>query len=512
MAIRVKRNDLSEKQVEIIRNVLTLQAEVKGARGKWNKGPSKVPITFFQVVTVPGTLTIPSSSPGTVPSISPAITYVDLPYAIGNTIVGKAVNFELPKPKVSFQFNGKLRDEQPEVFREAWEQVTTKGTTSLRVPPGFGKTILGAKMAADLGRLTIVIYHQTTLETIWKNTFANFTNAKVWVVGEHKTIPTEADVILCMNTRVCALPEAYRLQIGTLIMDEAHRLCTESNVPVILSIRPYYVIAETATLNRTDGMESMIHAVCGTHAVIRNNAKAFAITKLITGIEPVVEKAADGNTKWSSVIDSLANNKKRNEMIVNMVLTRPQKKILILCRIKDHVNILNDMLKACGCSVDFMMGNKRKYQDSQILIGTISKIGTGFDEASFCESFNGIRIDLLILTASIKDPALLEQNVGRALRAQLPEVIHLFDKHPIITRHWAIAKKWYTENMGTLTTEDYKEQPIPARKITLNIIETTSSVVNVPVNNIVLNIQVPAVVLQDDSSTAKDLKILEGKK
>jgi superfamily II DNA or RNA helicase len=481
MAVRIKRSSLNDDQIKKIREalILTPKASFNGPRGRWSiESTTTQPIIFYttqacQEPYFPQPKVKINIISGDNKDIkdnkdnkdnkdikadnkdNKNIDYVFLPFSFGNSLIGKQINMEMypQKKKISLKFTGQLRDYQNESYNEAITHLKGSGSTTLRLPPGFGKTILGAKMAAELGYLTLVTYHQVTLEIIWQKTFSEFTDAKVWVVGEKKP-PQDFNVVLCMNTRITALPEYFRMMIGTFILDEAHRLCTPSNVKTLLSIEPYYLIAETATLDRPDGMESMIYAMCGLNQVIRKNEKPFDVIKLLTGIVPDEKRNIDGSLKWSSVVESLALNPNRNKIIINIIKQRPQDKILILTRIKSHVDILYNELKKENIIVDYMMGNKRDYKDSQVLIGTISKIGTGFDEARFCTSYSGVRINILIQAASVKDVGLLEQNVGRALRSSYPKVIHMVDDHKTIHRHWLNAKKWYTDNKGTIHEVD----------------------------------------------------------
>ena len=109
------------------------------------------------------------------------------------------------------------------------------------------------------------------------------------------------------------------------------------------------------------------------------------------------------------------------------------------------------MLSSLNVKTDFMMGTKKTYSDSQVLIGTVSKVGTGFDEKSMCPDFGGKRSDLLIYCSSTKKAGLMEQNVGRVMRAECPSVIHLVDDNPSIKRHWTESKKWYVSRGATIT-------------------------------------------------------------
>jgi superfamily II DNA or RNA helicase len=407
---------------------------------------------------------------------------ISLPCAFASCLVGKHVNMTMEKKSVKFKFTATWRDRQEPAYLEGLRQLTTKGATILRLPPGFGKTVLGVGLASQLGLLTLVVYHQVTLEQIWINSFLAFSDAKIAVFSSDSKIARKypltdsTQVILSMISQVPTIPSDYRYgKIGTLILDEAHLLCTGSRVPSLLSVTPHYIIAETATLKRPDGMENMIYLMCGLNSVELHNDKNFTVTRVNTRIPVDIDPNLQGGEKWRAITNFLTENKQRNEMILNIILSRPTHKFLVLCRSKQHVTNLYNMLQDCKCRVDFMMGNKKGYEDSQVLLGTISKIGTGFDEKAFCKSYNGVRIDHLIITTSIKEIATLEQNVGRVLRADVPHVFHLYDEHPIIKRHWSGAHKWYESNCGTVTIENFTTQRVPVKLVISAASQTSTS-------------------------------------
>jgi hypothetical protein len=105
-----------------------------------------------------------------------------------------------------------------------------------------------------------------------------------------------------------------------------------------------------------------------------------------------------------------------------------------------------------------MAGHRKHYHDSKILIGTISKIGTGFDEQSACIDFSGERINMLILMGTTKSDTVVEQVLGRAFRADLPHIIIFVDNVQVVKRHWYVIKKWCLEHNGEI--HDIKSQTV----------------------------------------------------
>jgi len=430
MAVRIKRSDLTEEQAMLIRSHLCLQPQEKNQFLANKYGiPPKPPILFY-IFKDP---------------------YVYVPFTFGAALLRKPVNQDLEHPKANFTFTGELFEHQLPIVEEAAEHLRMKGTTTIGLYPGFGKTVVGAKLATDLGLYVAVLYHRDFLGGQWETTFRNFTNATTWIVGT--SAPKEfPQVTLCMDTKVQLLPDAYRDRIGCLIIDEAHALCTPSRVECLLSWQPRYVIAETATLIRDDGLHLMIQSITGVHGIFKTSTKPFTVYQLETSIEPEVKNNRQGTTDWTSLIKYICYNEDRNRMILSLVKNNPQYKIMILCAEVRHVELLCESLREMGESVDSMAGTKSTYSDSRILVGTISKIGTGFDEKTACPNFNGVRINMLILCTSIKKASLLEQSIGRVFRAEMPVVIDLVDDNPILKRHWKERQKWYISRNGTIKT------------------------------------------------------------
>ena len=463
MSIRIERSKLTTEQKELIRKLLCLypQEAPQFSKQKNFYTEAKEPILFFEVDD----------------------KYINIPYAFGNTLLQSFPNMYLQKHKMAFHFTKNLLDHQVEVVEEARVHLQTKGTTTLGTYPGSGKTVMGAYLSVTVWpdpsqcEMVLVLHPMTVLNASWANTFREFTDARVWVVGDEPVPSHMPNVIVCLDQRIDKIPPGVLESIGFLILDEAHKLCTPSKVHALLATQPKYVVAETATLSRDDGMESMIHSMCGNHAITRISTKPFNVIKLMTGICPEVVQGAKG-ADWNALVDTIYKDPIRNKMIVEMIRDNIAKgfKIIVLTLRKDHVTMLQGMLREIGIRCDVMLGTKKSYSDSDCLLGTVSKIGTGFDERTNCPDFGGRRADLLIYCASTKKEAVMEQNFGRVCRASFPSVIHLVDDNPIIKKHWTICKKWYESRNGIL-----HEVKIPKQTRTYNIDGTCSGIVEMKI-------------------------------
>jgi len=441
MSIEVPRDQLTLEQKELIRKLLTIQPRAAPSYNKsaafYAASEPKEPIIFFETE---GPL-------------------VRIPFAIGARILGAFVNNRRVNPQLPFVFTGKLRPEQEEVVEEALKLMRTTGTVTLGTYPGSGKTVMGAWLSSKIwpepnkAEPVLVIHPLTVLNESWANTFTEFTDATVWVVDGKSPPAIMPNVIISHDRRVEKIPPAWLKSIGFLILDEAHKLCTPTKVHALLATQPKYILAETATLHRPDdGLHAMIYAMVGTHSIDRISTKPFSVTKLLTGIKVPLETTTKG-VNFQALMTSLAQEPQRNKIVVDIVMANLAQgwKIIILTPTKEHVNILNRLLQEQGVRTDFMMGTKSKYHDSDVLLGTVSKIGTGFDEKMSCPDFGGKRADLLIYLASTKKAGMMEQNVGRVFRADQPAVIHFVDDNPISKRHWSEVQKWYKSRNGTIS-------------------------------------------------------------
>lgn len=377
------------------------------------------------------------------------------------------------------QFTSALRPAQQEAMREADAALAEETGCIFRMRPGFGKTVCAAYQIARLALRALVLCNRTNLLDQWINTFKNMTKLRVtcWDANAKrraKQVDWEnVDVVVSSNRCMSDIPRSFLDSVGTLVVDEAHLFCTPGNVPVLLSTMPEYAIACTATPEREDGMHEMIYQVFGTRQITALNDVPYKLYRVDAPFRP---STGDGpNIDWTTVVHSLVACGERNRAIVRLAahLARlplkslasasaaapsasgARRKVLILTRMADHVETLEKMLNDEGVgAVATLYRDKRSYRDAPILIGTMSKISVGFDEANACEDEIEQRIDALILVTSIKDKGSIEQTFGRAFRSKNPEIYYFVDALPTIERHWKNAVDYAKNSHGTVCSFD----------------------------------------------------------
>lgn len=413
---------------------------------------------------------------------------ISLPFFFGRFFTAKnRITLEpmMNHPIHPFSFVGELRPDKQSVIEEALQHLESFQTTTLALYPGFGKTILGALLAAKYGLITVVLVHRDNLMKQWLKTFSRNTTANIWMVGEktdkafhignpdlrYVTGSYVFNVIICMDQRVKMIPPVLRSQIGMLLVDEAHCFCTPTRTEAILKFRPRYIIIETATPVKKNGLHSALLALVGPHKIWRKNLKPFEIHCIKTMVKPTREHFDNGRIKWHEFQRSLAEHPYRNQYIVHLVETNPTRKILVLTYRADHAGLLtrmiNEKLATAGPGgvmkpvADEFSGNMKAYVDRRILVGTSSKIGTGFDQEAFCEEFDGASFDLVIMLATYRDENVVEQNFGRGFRSKHPAIIYFLDDDNICKTHWGVVKSWSEIYQATITmSTTYLDFPI----------------------------------------------------
>lgn len=443
MSVCIPKSEMTQEMRSMIQSMLFLQPEEQPQYNKMTKrfGPAvstKEPIQFYKFDQ----------------------DYFYIPFKFASALLKKVVNKDLSHPILAdMTFTGSLREHQVEPYKEAQEQLKKEQTTTLNLYTSFGKTVIGVSLACELKLHILVLLPRTILIKVWREAFSQHSNATVYAIGEEKESPEsflaqnkpQPSVLICYEERYSKIPKEWLQNIGTLIIDEAHLIWTQSRVAPLLCTQPKYIIAETATLERTDKMEQMMIALLGVHNVCRTKSdKKYTVYKVMTGFKPNVQKT-DRGTDYNHLLEQITSNEARNRYIVREIVKKhPGKKILILTVRRGHVDALYKMCKEEGISsLDFIYGGKKTYQNCDVLIGS-TVVNTGFDEKDTAIGFDGRRIEILVLTTSIKNETTLNQAVGRSKRGEKPIVYHLIDENPTIKRHWTSNNKWYESDGATV--------------------------------------------------------------
>lgn len=383
---------------------------------------------------------------------------VYVPFAYAKKRWKTSPNKHIVYPSCKYQFHTAtyaFRNDQESVFNDAVTILKKHRSLLLSLHCGYGKTMLGIRLAWTCKLKTAVLAHRGVLIDQWVESIHKFTDASVQIVSTTGELDESADFYI-FNTAFVPKKWSSELKkwipkkngiyksIGLLIVDEAHIACASEMSKALLYFAPRMCIALTATPNRQDGMDKLLELHFGDPAecrIIRTATSPFTVYKLMTGIKPVVKKTKSGTKDWNSVISSLLSNPQRNQIIINLIQKFHNYNIIVLTKRKDHCKTLATALDELCITNTTMVGQTRTYDKSaRVLLSTYSKLGTGFDDA---------RLNMLIVAFSVIE---IEQYAGR-LRDGVNKdriVVDLVDDDGNCMEQWTARREWYKSRNGII--------------------------------------------------------------
>ena len=362
-------------------------------------------------------------------------------------------------------FVGELRDYQVEIYDELLEQLKTHSTTTVGLPPGWGKTMAAIRLGLRLGLRMIVIIPLAKVMDSWIPSVEKFApNFKYWVASNNSECPEDVDIILTMDGQFKHIPKEIIATVGTVIVDEAHILCTSSRISMFLELVPKYVILESATLKKNNGFHRIAELIAGTHGVFRISTNPYNVFLVKTEIREKEERSKTGEVISAKLRKNLVNNTFRQRIMLYMIMNLSDyHKIMCIRMVKASIPEFTQQIRNCGITADSMYGFKGNYQNSQVLVGTQQKMGTGFDESNACMDFykNPVKSDVIFFENTTPDEGIFEQARGRIMRSNFPTVYILVDENASAKRHVRELMPWFRLTNATVREISYRDVTRP---------------------------------------------------
>ncbi|HLT20513.1 MAG TPA: DEAD/DEAH box helicase family protein [Thermomicrobiales bacterium] len=327
----------------------------------------------------------------------------------------------------SCHFQGQLRATQ----LRAVEALMPHETGVLVAPPGTGKTVVGAYMAAARKRNTLILVHRQPLLDQWRAQLAVFLGVDPKGIGQigagkrHTTGVIDVAMMqsLVRRDQVDPLVGAY----GHVIVDECHHVPAVSFERVMNAAGARFVLGLTATPQRRDGHQPIIEMQLG--------PVRFAASRRHVDNEPLLHRSVIiRDTAFRHPQDNpqvtiqewyaaLASDERRNALILDDVIgaLSEGRSPLLLTERRDHLEFFAARLKGFARHLVVLHGGttakRRQHVQEQLrsipsdqerlVLATGRFVGEGFDDA---------RLDTLFLALPISWKGTLEQYSGRLHR------------------------------------------------------------------------------------------------
>lgn len=283
---------------------------------------------------------------------------------------------EIETKKVLFE----LRSEQ----QEAVEKMIKKRFSICVAPPGFGKTLLGAKMFENRACSTLIIVNKNMLLDQWRDRFVDYfgyDKKDIGFLGKSKNkLNGKIDVATMQSLKNSA--ETIN-NYSFVIVDECHHIPAITFEQIVKQFYGKYILGLSATPKRKDGLDPILFQQLGDICYEYKKKKTFNNKLEIIRTEFISE--ADN---YATLINELCVDEKRNELIIEQIKLHQQRKILILTDRIDHINALERLLEAEQIdyvSIHGSMSKKEQVQNMKLvekkslILATSSYFGEGID-------------------------------------------------------------------------------------------------------------------------------------
>lgn len=375
-----------------------------------------------------------------------------------------------PGIPVEWTFQGQLTAMQ----QQAAEAMRPFDLGIIVAPPGSGKTVLGAYMAALRGVNTLVLVHRKPLLDQWRTQLQRFLGLgpkEVGQIGGGKQKATGCiDVAMVQSLASREGVDDLVGQYGQVIVDECHHAPAISFERVMREVRARYVLGLTATPYRRDGLQRLLHFQCGP---VRFHARGG--TK---GEEPpfasrlvVRETRFQGQGTIQDLYGALVADPLRNDLIIRDVqrTLREGRSPIVLTERREHLDLLAGALGDAAQHVVVLHGGvpakirraalerlaEVPPEEPRLILATGRYIGEGFDDP---------RLDTLFMAMPIAWKGTLIQYAGRLHREhpgkrEVRIYDYLDDALPVFRKMFEKRMKGYRA-MGYETLEEGARLPL----------------------------------------------------
>ena len=350
----------------------------------------------------------------------------------------------------------------------------------LEARPGSGKTEIFLKLIHDLKLKTLVIAHTVDLIKQTKERLDNYYNYNTYILNnkdmQYKT--KDADVVFATIQTLINSKDFVKNSFDLVIIDECHHYPSNGKknaenkyIKKIYDLNFKFLLGVTATNFRADFKiedESIpLLASLGEtfyriekEDTAKNTIQKVDIKTIQTNfsIYNIKEKykEVDGTASWSGVINSIAEDKNRNDIIIIETINqiKQKRKVIILCDRVKHVEILYNLFNKYTKKIAIFEGKTRKKERDLIIEkakdGEIDIILTNYK--IFTEGIDLPNFDTLLFATPRKFKGTMQQSIGRIQRIdknnkdKKPLLIDIVDTEIKFLRKMAIERnKFYKQ-------------------------------------------------------------------
>ena len=428
----LKKENLSDKEVAALKNVLTVSPELQNNGGFVNADSFPV---FRE-----------SKSRFRIPR------YYGVQH-FGNPLV------KIPNGvPINIEFNGQLKQStnQDIAVEKALYHLDTFGGGILSLPTGFGKTCVSLYILSKLKLKTLIIVHKEFLMNQWIERIKQFLpSATIGKIQQNKVDIVGKDIVIGMLQSLAMKEYESNMfeTFGFTIIDETHHISSKVFSKALFNVCTKHMLGLSATPIRKDGLTKVLNWFIGDifYSIQRENQTSVNVNihKFRCdeyNEDPPLNKL--GKISLATVINNLVVIEERNELICKLLLecANNGRKTILLSDRRNHCELLHEKIKiqmpkfTSGLYMGGMKQDKlNESEKCDIILATFSLAHEGLDIPS---------LDTLILSTPKTD---IVQSCGRILRETTgkknnPLIIDICDMYASLPAQANKRKKYYNES------------------------------------------------------------------
>nr|WP_228712170.1 DEAD/DEAH box helicase [Halarcobacter ebronensis] len=297
-------------------------------------------------------------------------------YSVDYLIENRTYLEKIETKKVEFT----LRPEQ----QEAIEKISKNDFCICVAPPGFGKTLLGAKMFELRECSTLIVVNKNMLLDQWRQRFVDYFGYKkseIGYLGKSKnSLNGKIDVATMQSLKNS--PDIIN-EYSFVIVDECHHIPAVTFEQIVKNFFGRYILGLSATPNRKDGLQPILFQQLGEIAYEYKSKRDGT-----NHLKVIKTEFRSSSETYAELINDLSRDEKRNGLILEQIILNSKRKILLLTDRIEHINILEEMLNAKNIDYVSIHGSLSKkeqeekiklVEEKSLILATTSYFGEGID-------------------------------------------------------------------------------------------------------------------------------------
>ncbi|WP_323595221.1 TOTE conflict system archaeo-eukaryotic primase domain-containing protein [Aliarcobacter butzleri] len=296
--------------------------------------------------------------------------------AVLYSFVDKRVLNKIQTKTVTFN----LRPEQNEAIKEI-----KKSDYSICVaPPGFGKTLLGAKIFEIRACTTLIVVNKNMLLNQWIERFVDYfgyNKKDIGYLGKgFNKLNGQIDVATMQSLKNDPkIIENYSF----VIVDECHHIPALTFEQIIKSFKGKYILGLSATPNRKDELQPILFQQLGEISYEYKKKKTHT-----NKLQIIRTQFVSNEDNYATIINELCIDEDRNNLIVDIIKKNIDRKILLLTDRIEHINVLESLLQKENIDYISVHGSLNKKEQVEnmnlvktksLILATTSYFGEGID-------------------------------------------------------------------------------------------------------------------------------------